>query len=220
MKAALYARVSTTDKGQDPDTQLLQLRDWAARMGHTVAREYVDLASAVDLRQRSQWRLLLQDALNGSYDLVAVVKIDRAWRSVHQMHLDLDYLARHGKAFMAITQDIHTQGAIGKLTLNILAGVAEFERELISERTKEGLARAVSQGKRLGRRVVVGDVDVNLVTTMRAEGKSWADIHQAHPRTVKTPQGGYKRPSTGTIRRAMACQNGNAEIPASASLAG
>lgn len=149
---ALYARVSTDKEGgQDPETQLYALRNWAARMGYTAVQEYVDKASANDLRGRVRWRQLLDDGRQHKFDLVAVVKLDRAWRSVAQMYVDLEHFASRNVQFVSITQDIDTRGAMGRLLLNILGAVAEFERELIRERTREGLARAKAQGKRLGR---------------------------------------------------------------------
>ena len=148
MRAALYARVSTADKDQDPETQLHGLRTWASQHGHEVAGEYVDRASAVDMRARTQWRRLL-DA--GGYDVVAIVRLDRAWRSTVMMLADLEHLERRGKGFVSITQPVDTTGALGRMVLQILSAVAEFERELIRERTREGLARAAANGRRPGR---------------------------------------------------------------------
>lgn len=151
MRVALYARVSTRDQGQDPETQLHALRQWAAQQGHEVVREYVDLASAGDLRGRVEWRRLLEDARRGGWDALAVVRLDRAWRSAKAMHDDLDYLDRHGKGFVSITQPIDTTASTGRLLLSILGAIAEFERDIIRERILEGLAKARATGRRLGR---------------------------------------------------------------------
>jgi DNA invertase Pin-like site-specific DNA recombinase len=80
LKAALYARVSTDDKGQDPGVQLHPMRELAAARGWEVA-EYVDHASAADLRGRAEWRRLLEDARQGRMELVLVWKLDRFARS-------------------------------------------------------------------------------------------------------------------------------------------
>ena len=150
MRAALYARVSTVDKDQNPETQLRILREHAQARGWTVAGEYVDHASAADLRGRTAWRELW-DA--GSWDVLAVTKIDRGWRSVLAMLTDVERLDARGKSFQAVTQpDIHTDGAVGRLVLSMLAAFAEFERELIRERTLEGMARAAAEGKPIGKR--------------------------------------------------------------------
>lgn len=80
MRVALYARVSTDDKGQHPEVQLVPMREYAAARGWDVV-EYVDLASASDLRGRRRWRDLLEDARCGRVDLVLVWKLDRFVRS-------------------------------------------------------------------------------------------------------------------------------------------
>ena len=83
-RVGLYARVSTADKDQNPETQLLPLREFVAAQGWTVAGEYVDHASATDQRVREAWRRLLDDAARRRVDLVLVWRLDRAFRSVHE----------------------------------------------------------------------------------------------------------------------------------------
>ena len=145
---AIYARVSTRDHGQDPETQLVQLRQAA---GDASTRPYVDQASAADLRGRTAWRQLLDDCRLGLVRRIYVTKIDRAWRSLAQMGADLEHLDRWGVELVVTTQPIDTRGPSGRLVRNVLGAVAEFERELIGERTREGLDRARREGKRLGR---------------------------------------------------------------------
>ncbi len=151
MRLAIYARVSTKDGDQTPENQLLLLREYAKQRDWQVVGEYVDLASATDLRGRSQWRRLLDQVRMGGIDLVAVVKLDRAFRSAKDTYDTLAYLEVHQVGFVAITQPVDTTTSTGKLIIGVLAAVAEFERSLIIERTLEGLARAKAQGKRLGR---------------------------------------------------------------------
>ena len=150
MKAALYARVSTDDKGQDPDVQLLQLREHAHRQGWEV-EEFVDRASARDLRGRREWRRLLQGVERHSIGVVAVTKLDRAFRSSKDTYDHLALMEHHGCQFTAITQLTMDGSLTGRLVLGILAAVAEFEGGLIRERVKEGLNKARADGKRLGR---------------------------------------------------------------------
>ena len=150
-RVALYARVSTRDKDQDPETQLYALRNYAAQRGWEIVVEYVDQASATDLRGRTAWRDLLEDVRTGGIDLVLVTKLDRAFRSSKDTYDNLAYLDQHKVGFIATTQPIDTSTSTGKLLLGVLAAVAEFERALIVERTLEGLSRAKAQGNRLGR---------------------------------------------------------------------
>jgi len=151
IRAAVYARVSTRDKDQDPETQLYLLRKYAAQRGWEIVQEYVDQASATDLRGRAAWRGLVAHVQRGGLDLVLVTKLDRAFRSAKDTYDNLAYLEQHNVGFIAATQPIDTSTSTGKLLLGVLAAVAEFEKSLIVERTKEGLARARAQGKTLGR---------------------------------------------------------------------
>jgi len=86
---------------------------------------------------------------------VLVTKLDRAFRSAKDTYDNLAYLEQHNVGFIAATQPIDTSTSTRKFVLRVLAAVAEFEKSLIVERTKEGLARAVAQGKGSdGRRAV------------------------------------------------------------------
>ncbi len=149
-RVAIYARVSTRDHGQDPELQLVPLREWAAAHGGRIT-EYVDLASAADLRGRTAWRRLLDDARHHRLDTVAVWKLDRAFRSSLEAASTLEELHRLGVDFASITQDIDTTTPAGKLLFSILAAVAEMERDLIVERVREGMKNAQRKGARIGR---------------------------------------------------------------------
>ncbi len=152
MKIALYARVSTQDKDQTPETQLHGLRQYVESRGWTLTGEYIDFASAADQRGRSDWRRLMKEAQSSrQFDAIAVTKLDRAFRSVKETYDTLAMLDHHNVAFIATTQPIDTSTSVGKFTLGVLAAAAEFERDMIGERVKEGMARARSEGKHVGR---------------------------------------------------------------------
>ncbi|BDG59744.1 recombinase family protein [Caldinitratiruptor microaerophilus] len=151
MKVALYARVSTHDRDQDPETQLVALRDHARAQGWDVHAEYVDRAPANDLLRRTEWRRLLDDAARRRFGLVLVFKLDRAFRSVKHMHDTLDAWERIGVGFQSVREGFDTRTALGCLLLNLLTSLAEFELELISERVRTGMDRARRQGKHIGR---------------------------------------------------------------------
>ena len=150
-RIAVYARVSTSDKDQDPETQLMALRDFVAAKGWEVYRVYVDRAPANDLAHRTAWRELLDDAARKRFTLVLVFKLDRAFRSVKHMHDTLAAWEMAGVGFQSMREQFDTQTAIGRLLLNVLGALAEFELELIRERVKAGMDRARRQGKRIGR---------------------------------------------------------------------
>ena len=151
MKIAVYSRVSTSDKDQDPETQLLPLRDFCAAQAWEVTKEYVDYAPANDLARRTAWRELLDDAAKRRFTVVLVFKLDRAFRSVKHVHDTLAAWEVVGVSFKSLREQFDTSTALGRLLLNLLASLAEFELELIRERVKAGMDRARRQGRRIGR---------------------------------------------------------------------
>ena len=154
MKVALYARVSTTDKDQEPETQLVPLREYAAAQGFSVAGEFVDRSGANDLRGRTAWRRLLEDAARRKVDAILVWKLDRAFRSVAHMATTVEQLRRWGVGLRSYSEPwLDTSGTspAGDLMLNILASFAQFERALIAERVRAGMTRARKQGVHVGR---------------------------------------------------------------------
>ena len=150
-KVAVYARVSTSDRDQNPQTQLVALRDFVKAREWDVYREYVDHAPANDLAHRTAWRDLLDDAARRRFKVVLVFKLDRAFRSVKHLHDTLAAWEMVGVGFQSIREQFDTQTAIGRLMMNMLGALAEFELELIRERVKAGMDRARRQGKRIGR---------------------------------------------------------------------
>lgn len=104
--AALYAWVSTRDHDQNPETQLIILRDWAERQGLNTA-EYVDYASGTDLN-RPDWQAMMSAVRRGRISVIAVLRLDRAFRSVLDMSVTLQMLELRGVRFAAATQDLDT----------------------------------------------------------------------------------------------------------------
>ena len=151
MKVAAYARVSTSDKDQDPETQLVALRDHCAAQGWQIFAEYSDEAPATDLLRRHSWRELMDDAARRRFKAVVVFKLDRAFRSVKDMHDTLDAWEKIGVSFRSVREQFDTQTALGRLLLNMLASLAEFELEIIRERVVAGMDRARRQGRHIGR---------------------------------------------------------------------
>ena len=151
MKVALYARVSTSDRDQNPETQLVALREFADVNGWVVYKEYIDTASASDLRGRKAWRHLLDDGARKRFEAVVVFKLDRAFRSVKDMYDTLSAWDLVGVDFRSIREQFDTGTPIGRLLMTMLAAIAEFELDLIRERVRAGMDRARKQGIKLGR---------------------------------------------------------------------
>ena|SRR5262252_1676162 len=167
---ALYARVSTDD--QRCQLQLDELRAYVQRRGWTLYAEYVDTGWSGAKADRPQLMRLMTAARKHMFDCVLCWKLDRFGRSVANFCKNLEDLNSWGVRFMCVTQSIDTdqQNPGSKLLMQILAAVAEFEREMIRERIKAGLASAVRRGSKLGRKPVV--VDKVKVLEMRLRGKT------------------------------------------------
>lgn len=151
MKVGLYARVST-DK-QDTDNQMIRLREVASNRGYEVFDEYVDIASGRNANRPNLDRMM-KDAKQHRFDKIIAVKLDRIARSVTNLNNLMNDLYAWNVGIEFIDQPIDTTTPAGKMILTILGAMAEFERELIVERTNDGLKRARKEGKTLGRKTV------------------------------------------------------------------
>jgi len=150
MKVALYARVSRADKDQDPENQLRKLREYAIRNQWGIYAEFHDYISEA-AQVKPALEKMLREGRARHYDAVLIVRLDRLGRSTKQLLNLLEDLDRFGVALICTDQQIDTKSPAGKLLFTVLGAVAELELDLIRERTRDGLARARAQGKRLGR---------------------------------------------------------------------
>jgi DNA invertase Pin-like site-specific DNA recombinase len=175
MKTAIYARVSTRDKGQDIENQLAQLRDFAARISWTVVSEYLDHETGKH-SDREQFKRMFQDASQRKFDVVLFWSLDRLSREgVLETLQHLQRLTDYGVEWRSLTEQyLDSTGIFRDAVISILATVAKQERIRISERVTAGLARARSKGKQLGRPKVI--VDAARIADLRASGASWRDI--------------------------------------------
>lgn len=194
MRVAIYGRVSTTDKGQNPETQLAPLREYAAAQGWTVAGEFVDHASATNLRKRPAWSEVLALASRRRVDAILVWKLDRVARSVVHAVSILESLRRWNVGLRSLTESwVDTTNATpaSDLVFNILASVAQFERALIGERVRAGMQRAKKQGRHIGRYAslngnldrILPEIDAGTLT-VRGAARSLGVSHSTVLRTL------------------------------------
>lgn len=148
MRVALYARVSMALK-QDPQNQLIELRKWAKNASHEVIGEFIDEVSSKDTRPQKE--IVLKKMRLGEVDGVAFWSLDRWGRTASELIFELEEFSKTGKCLISLKEGIDLSTAAGRLMANMLAIMANFERDRIKERTLLGLARARSQGKILGR---------------------------------------------------------------------
>jgi DNA invertase Pin-like site-specific DNA recombinase len=154
VRAALYARCSTHDKGQDPELQLVPLRDYCAKRGFTIIEEYMDNGISGSKDHRPQLDRLFEAARKRQIDLILVWKLDRFGRSLKQLVIALEELSSLGVGFISYQDNLDLTTPQGRLMFHIIGAMAEFERELIKERVKAGIENARRKGKRIGRKAI------------------------------------------------------------------
>ncbi len=174
IRAAVYARISTLNHHQDPEVQLGEIREYCQRRGFIVAREYVDKGISGSRERRPALDKLLADCRKRLVDAVVVYRYDRFARSLRQLVNALEEFRSLGIDFISIHEGVDTSTPNGRLVFGIFASIAEFERELIRDRVRSGLAAAKAKGKHVGRPRLA--VDVRRIASLRREGHSWAEI--------------------------------------------
>ena len=167
-RVALYARVSTNV--QDPETQLMALRDYAQARKLEVFSEYVDVGISGSKDSRPALNKLMADAKRRRFDIVQVARFDRFARSTRHLVLALEEFNALGLDFISLSESIDTSTPMGKMVFTVIAAVAELERSLIRERVVMGLERAKAQGKTLGRPRPW--VDLERIARLKAQGLS------------------------------------------------
>jgi len=182
MRAALYTRVSTRDKGQEAANQVNQLREFCAAQGWPIANEYEDHESG-GKADRAQFRAMMTDAAKREFDVLVFWALDRFSREgVYETHLHLKRLDDAGVRFRSFSEPyLDSCGMFRDAVISILAVIAKQERIRISERVRSGLSRARAQGTRSGKPVGRPRVvfDRGKAVELRNVGRSWRDIARA-----------------------------------------
>jgi DNA invertase Pin-like site-specific DNA recombinase len=185
-RAALYSRVSTYD--QNPQTQILDLRQMAAQRGYAIVKEYTDKISGVKAK-RPGLDAMMADARRGQFDVVMTWACDRIARSTRHFLEVLDELNRISVEFVSFRESIDTAGPLGRAIVIIIGAVAELERNLIIERVRAGMRRARLEGQHIGRRPLL--LDNVAIQRDRQHGQSIRQIAKDH------------RISTATVQRVL-----------------
>jgi DNA invertase Pin-like site-specific DNA recombinase len=175
-RVAMYARVSTTNHGQDVSLQTRELRQFAEARGWTMAGEYIDAGVSGAKDSRPELNRLMADAHKRRFDVVCVWRFDRFARSVSHLLRALETFKALGIDFVSFSEQMDTSTPAGKMVFTVLGAVAELERTLIVERVRAGLRNAKAKGKRLGRPRVT--VDARRIATLRKGGASWATVRR------------------------------------------
>ena len=172
LRAGLYARVSTNDQQTLP-MQLRALRDYTARRGWTVTMQVKEVGSGA--KQRQMREKLIDAARRREIDVVLVWRLDRWGRSVTDLLATLQELEHLGVGFVSLTEALDLTTPAGRAMAALLAVFAEFEREVLRERVRAGLAHARQNGKRLGRPLTAA-LHADQVRKLRRAGLSKSEI--------------------------------------------
>jgi DNA invertase Pin-like site-specific DNA recombinase len=171
-RAALYLRVSTLD--QHPETQGIELRQFARQRGYDIVEEYLDHGVSGTKVRRPALDQLLKDAHRHRFDAVLVWSCDRLARSTKHFLQVLDDLSELGIQFHSQREAIDTEGPLGRAIIVIISAIAELERSLIVERVRAGMRRAKLEGRRIGRSPL--DVDRAAIVRDRQTGQSLTTV--------------------------------------------
>lgn len=196
MKVALYARVSTnlteddlkTADGeavyrQNPEVQLLKLREFARNRGYEVVAEYQDRASGSD-PNRQQLEEMMRAAFRREFDAILIVRLDRITRSLSNLLSILQQLESAKVNLIATDQNIELSSPTGRLTVHLLGAFAEWEKEIIRERVKDGMAKARVKGTKsglpIGRAPTYTKSQLDDARRLKAQepGISWSELER------------------------------------------
>jgi len=164
----------STLKGQDPEVQLRELREYVSRRGWQIADVYADRGVSGSRDSRPELNRLMADAHQRKFDGVAVWKIDRFGRSLKHLVNALGDLGCLGISFVSLRDNLDLTTPSGRLMFGVLGALAEFERSLIQERVCAGLRHARAKGKNLGRPRRI--VSIDTIAQLQAEGRSIREI--------------------------------------------
>jgi DNA invertase Pin-like site-specific DNA recombinase len=173
-RAAIYARVSTTNHGQDVTMQTRELEQFAQARGWQIVGLYLDTGVSGAEDSRPELNRLMTDAHRRKFDVVVVWKFDRFARSVSHLLRALETFNALGIGFVSLSESLDTSTPAGKMVFTVLGAVAELERSLIAERVRAGLRNARAKGKMLGR--PRKSVDPAKIEALRTQGFSWRAV--------------------------------------------
>ena len=173
LRVATYSRVSTSHHEQNPDIQINDLRRYCQARSWAITHEIVDHGYSGAHDQRPGLRQLLELVRSREVDIVVVVKLDRLFRSLKHLVTTLDEFQALGVQFVATKDNVDYSTPSGRLFVQMLGSLAEFEKSLLRERTIMGLEHAKASGKRLGRPPTA---DREAIVLLREQGLTYTEI--------------------------------------------
>lgn len=190
-KAVIYTRVSTGE--QNCENQLRDLKKYSDFRKWRIAGQFQDDAISGLKKKRPGLDEMMEQIRRGKYDILLVWSYDRFARSASHLVTTLDELKNLGVDFCSYQQQIDTTSSLGTMMFTLFAGIAQLERDLISERTKAALARLKDSGTVLGRPKTYDDDLVDRVKRLRANGLSMRQIANTINKSAAWVHGALKR---------------------------
>lgn len=154
MKLVAYVRVSTDEQAREGVSLGMQesrIRAWCEAMDHELVGVYRDEGASAASLERPAFREVLEACESAGVDGLVVLKLDRMTRSGRDFYFLIDRFEQLDKAIVSVQDNLDTKSPSGRLVANIMVAVSQWERETISERTKDALHELREQGVRLGR---------------------------------------------------------------------
>ncbi|WP_455543960.1 recombinase family protein [Intestinibacter sp.] len=187
-KVAIYCRVSTTEQAEEGysiDEQNIKIREYCERLGHEVYNLYEDRGiSGKSINNRPGIKQLLKDATENKFDLVIVWKLNRISRKLLDILNIVELLNKHNIAFRSLTENFETETPSGKLQLNIMGAIGEFERETIAENIKLGMGAKAKAGEWCGG-IVLGYDIVEIPSDGRKRKNTMLKINEKEAHIVR-----------------------------------
>lgn len=195
MRAIGYCRVSTAEQGDSKaglEAQEASIRGEVAHRGWTLIDVRQDVASGKSLRHRDELGRTLRDLRDHEADALVVAKLDRLSRSVLDFAGVMETATVEGWSLVVIDLAVDTTTTNGKLIAHIMIALAQWERELIGDRTRAALTAVRARGTKLGRPSGIDVETARLIRVLRRKGTSWQGIADAlTAESVPTAQGGH-----------------------------
>ena len=172
-RVALYCRVSTSTKDQTTENQLRELNSYCDRMGYEVVKVYEDEISGAKTREkRPAYNELCKDAFLKRFDVVIAWDVSRFGRSLKEFVSFLADMDDKGIGVVAVKNGLDTSSSTGKMMMKMIGVMEEWNREMLVERTKSGLARTRANGTKLGRKKITNPRMTAQIISLRNENKS------------------------------------------------
>ena len=172
-KVALYCRVSTSTKDQTTENQLRELTDYCDRMGYEVVKVYEDEVSGAKTREkRPAYNQMCKDAFLKKFDTIIGCDVSRFGRSMKEFVSFLSDMDEKDIGVIAVKNGLETFSSSGRMMMKLIGVLEEWNREMLIERTRAGLARTVANGTKLGRKKTVTNDMTTKIVELRTAKKS------------------------------------------------